>query len=83
MDTLKKIFTGFKNGIKNFGNIITILINTVLLAFVYFVGVGVSSIFAKLSRKKLLELKLSKQAPTYWSDLGLKKKPLEDYYRQF
>lgn len=83
MDAIKSLFTGFKNGIKHFGNDITIIINTLLLVFVYFLGVGFSSLFAKLSHKKLLILKPSKQVSTYWLDLDFKKKPLEDYYRQF
>jgi hypothetical protein len=45
-------------------------------------AVGLTSIFAKIFKKHFLETKLPKDA-TYWSDLNLKNKPIEKYYRQF
>jgi|TARA_B100002003_G_scaffold247928_1_gene280489 amino acid permease len=82
MKTLKQFLKGFKKGMKIFGNNIAIIINTLLLFFVYIIGVGFTSIIAKLFRKHFLETKLSKK-DSYWSDLNLKKKPIEKYYRQF
>lgn len=81
MRELKQFFKGFKKGMSNFGHNIALIINTILLTFVYLIGVGLTSIFAKIFRKHFLEIKLSKNS--YWSDLKLKKKKLEDYYRQF
>jgi len=82
MRELKRFFRGFKKGMASFGQSISLLINTILLAFVYFLGVGLTSIVAKIVGKHFLETKLSKKG-TYWSDLNLKKKPIEEYYRQF
>ncbi len=76
-------FKGFKKGIKEFGHIINILINTILLTIVYFIGVGSSSIIGSIFRKDFLDIKKQKNADTYWSDLNLKKEKIERYYRQF
>lgn len=83
MSSVKLFFSGFKKGTKDFGHNITLIINSILLSTVYFIGVGFTSIFAKLFGKKFLETKISRKTKTYWSDLNLKKKPIEEYYRQF
>lgn len=83
MIALKQFFRGFKKGVKNFGHSISIIINSVLLSLVYLIGVGITSIFAKLFGKHFLDTKISKKKETYWSDLNLKKRPIEKYYRQF
>jgi len=82
MREFKQFFIGFKKGTGNFGYNIALIINTILLILVYLMGVGLTSIFAKIVGKHFLETKLSKKE-TYWSDLNLKKKPIEEYYRQF
>ena len=82
MKELKQFFKGFKKGMRNFGYNIALIINTILLFFVYIIGVGLTAITAKIFRKRFLRTKLSKKE-TYWSDLNLKKKPIEEYYRQF
>jgi len=83
MKGLKQFVNGLKTGTKNFGENISVLINSILLVIVYIIGVGITFIFAKLSRKHFLDTKISKKRETYWSDLNLKKKPIEEYYRQF
>ncbi len=77
----QRFLIGFREGMKDFGQVIALIINSVLLTIVYFIGVGFTAVFAKLFRKHFLDMKLSKK--TYWSDLNLKKKPIEEYYRQF
>ena len=79
---LKQFFKGVKRGMKEFGNGIAIIINSILLTIVYFIGVGVTSLIAKALGKHFLETKMSKKG-SYWHDLNLKKKPVEEYYRQF
>jgi len=81
MNRTKQFLIGLKKGMKEFGGNIALIINTVLLSFVYFIGVGLTSIIAKIFGKHFLEMKLSKNS--YWSDLNLKKKNMESYYRQF
>jgi hypothetical protein len=83
MRNSKLFFKGFKKGMKQFSDNISLIINSILLSIVYLLGVGITSIFAKLSGKHFLDLKLSKKKKSYWSSLNLKKKPIENYYRQF
>lgn len=80
---MKEFFKGFKIGQKKFGEDIAIIINSILLSFVYLIGVGLTSIFAKIFGKHFLDLKVDENKKTYWSELNLGKKPLEEYYRQF
>lgn len=81
MNKTKQFSKGFKKGVKNFGSCISDIINTVLLGFVYIVGVGITSIIARLNKKRFLDTE--KKEDSYWSDLNLEKKPTEEYYRQF
>jgi len=79
---MKQFYKGFKAGMRMFGENIVFIINTLLLTFVYLIGVGLTSILAKIMGKHFLDTKLSKK-DTYWNNLKLKKKPIEEYYRQF
>ncbi|MBW2984869.1 hypothetical protein KY361_07140 [Candidatus Woesearchaeota archaeon] len=83
MSKLKDFFKGFKEGMHSFGSNVTAIINSSLLTIVYLIGVGLTSIFAKLFGKHFLDIKLAKKKNSYWSDLDLKKKPIDEYYRQF
>tara|TARA_Y100000034_G_C6746847_1_gene331740 strand:- start:416 stop:658 length:243 start_codon:yes stop_codon:yes gene_type:complete len=80
---MKDFINGFKSGFKEFGHNISLIVNSILLSLVYIIGVGITSILAKLLNKKFLETKISKNTETYWNDLNLKKKDIRDYYRQF
>jgi len=82
MKKLKQFFKGFKEGLKDFGDNISIIVNTILLSFVYLIGVGLTSVIAKMFKKRFLHLKKSKK-DSYWIDLNLKKKKMGEYYRQF
>lgn len=79
--SLKQFFNGLKKGMKEFGHNIAIIVNSVLLTIVYFSGVGLTSLIAKATGKHFLETKAKKGS--YWHDLNLKKKTLDEYYRQF
>lgn len=83
MKVIAQFLRGFKNGLKDFGHNISLIVNFILLLIVYLIGVGFTSIIAKLIGKHFLDTELSKNKTTYWSELNLKKKPIEDYYRQF
>lgn len=83
MRMVKIFFKGFQKGLKNFGHNITVIINSTLLSVVYLIGIGITSIVAKLFGKRFLDVGAPKKKGTYWSDLNLKKKPIEEYYRQF
>ena len=83
MNRLKQFFSGFRKGFRDFGHTISAIINSILLLIVYLIGAGLTSLFAKLAGKHFLQRKINKAKETYWSDLNLKKKPIEEYYRQF
>ena len=59
------------------------VVNTILLSLVYFIGVGLTAIFAKIFRKNFLESGIDKQKSSYWTDLNLGKNTMEEYHRQF
>ena len=81
MKRLKQFFNGFQKGIKSFSDNITSIINFLLLSIVYLIGVGLTSIVAKIFSKHFLDMK--KKKDSYWHNLKLKNKPIEEYYRQF
>ncbi len=81
--SVRKFFKGFRKGTEGFGNNISAIVNLVLLSITYLIGVGFTSLFAKLLRRHFLEMKISRKSRTYWSNLNLKKKSIEKYYRQF
>ena len=58
---IKIFLKGVTRGQREFGESITVIINSVLLSIVYFVGIGFTSIFAKISGKHFLDLKTKKQ----------------------
>lgn len=78
---MKEFIIGLKEGQKRFGETIAIIINSILLSLVYFIGVGLTSIFGKLIGKKFLDM--NKKSNTYWEDLNLKGGSLSKAYRQF
>ncbi len=76
-------FEGLKKGQKQIGEDLARVINSIMLSVVYVIGVGFTSMFGKLFKKRFLEVKLDKESQTYWSELNLSKKPIKEYYRQF
>jgi hypothetical protein len=80
---MMSFLSGIKEGFKEFGENIALIVNSLLLSVVYFLGVGPTSLVAKIVRKSFLDVKIEKKSKTYWSDLNLKKRPEEEYYRQF
>lgn len=83
MMKLKQFYKGFQEGLKDFSQTISTIINSILLLIVYLIGVGLTSLFAKIFNKHFLDTKLSNKKKSYWSDLNLKKKSIDEYYRQF
>ena len=74
-------FKSFRKGLKSFGENISLVVNTLLLTVVYIIGVGLTSIIAKIVGKHFIEK--PKESSTYWKELNIGKKPIKDYYRQF
>ena len=82
---MKQFFLGFKEGMNTFGHLIGKVVNTILLSVVYLLGVGFTTLFAKITKKHFLDLKTERteKKDTHWQDLHLEKKKLDEYYRQF
>ncbi|MBU2615809.1 MAG: hypothetical protein KKC19_01775 [Nanoarchaeota archaeon] len=81
MARIKQIFDEFMEGSKLFGELISSIINLLLLSFVYFVGVGLTSIFARILGEKFIDDKITKDS--YWEELNLTTQSFKEYYRQF
>jgi hypothetical protein len=77
---MKKFCQGCKEGFEEYGKSLISIVNVVLLSIVYIIGVGLTSILARISKKRFLDLRAKK---SYWISLNPKKKPIEAYYRQF
>ena len=83
MDSIKIFFRGLKRGMSNFGSGISLIINSIILGIIYILVVGITSLIAKLSKKHFLDLEISLEKKSYWTELNLNKKPTEEYYKQF
>jgi len=83
MTSAKLFLNSVGKGMKQYGEKITAFVNTVLLLLVYIIGVGVTSIVARIFGKHFMERKTSKKKASYWTDLNIKKQEREKYYRQF
>lgn len=83
MNISRAFFIGFKQGFRNFTYLIANIVNFILLFFVYFVGIGLTSAIAKIRRKHFLDLKIDKSKKSYWLDEKVEKRSTDEYYRQF
>ena len=59
---------------------VSTVVNFILLLIVYFVGIGLTSLFGKAARKRFLEL--NPETKTYWTDLRISYRK-EDYKKMF
>jgi len=82
MGTARQFFNSLKKGMEEFGKGINVLVNLALLTLVYAIGIGLTSIAAKIIGKRFLETEIKKKG-TYWEALNLKKQKREEYYKQF
>lgn len=77
---LGKIFRFFKTILERFGNLVSSIVNFVLMFLVYFSVVGIVSIIAKITGKNFFR-KEGKES--YWLDKKLSTLKKEDYYQMF
>jgi hypothetical protein len=82
MRWIRDFLSGFIKGFRYFGRSLSVTVNSALLLPVYLAGVGITSLFARMVKKSFLGIEAVKK-DTYWSDLNLKKRDKESYYRQF
>lgn len=66
-----------------FGERTSTVVNTVLLMAVYCLGVGITSILARLMKKKFLDLRIDTNRTSYWVEIQEAPEKLSRYYRQF
>ncbi len=79
----KEFFNGIKKGQKAFGEDIAQIVNLIVLSVVYIIGIGITSLIAKIVGKHFLELNMDKNKKSYWEELQLGIGKKEEYYRQF
>ncbi len=65
------------------GKVVSTIVNVILLTFVYFVGVGLTALWARAKKHHFFERELDKNALSYWTPLPLGDRPREKFYRQF
>ena len=79
---VKKAFDRFSNFIKPVTDKINLAVNTILLTIVYFIGVGLTSLTAKLVGKKFLKLEKEKTS-SCWINKENKTAKYYENFRQF
>jgi len=79
----KEFFNGVYEGSKLFGYSAANIINSILLAVVYFVGVGPVSVIGRLLGKRFLDLEKDITPGSYWKERKQEKLSKDDHYRQF
>ncbi len=76
MKLLKEFMMGVVEGMKQFGKLISTLINSLLMLTVYFLLVGPTAILAKIAGKQSIELK-----NIGWNKIH--KRDKDSHYKQF
>lgn len=77
-----KSFGVVKKTFEKFSLFIASIFNFIFLLPVYFIGIGITSIFVKLSRRDILFFRKTGQK-SYWKEYNLKTQKKEDYQRMF
>lgn len=83
MSTVRVLAAGFSEGFREFGHTTSTLTNTILLAMVYCLGIGITSLFARITKKQFLDLYPDPKRSSYWSDTNLGESSIDRYYQQF
>ncbi|OGG47212.1 hypothetical protein A2671_00170 [Candidatus Kaiserbacteria bacterium RIFCSPHIGHO2_01_FULL_49_13] len=78
---VKDFIGGLRHGARAFGDLISDSVNLVLLIAVYFVGIGLVSVIARLAGKRFLDLGRGKRE-SYWNPVA-KQPQQDDFYRMF
>lgn len=72
----------FARGFGDFGHFIANIVNFVLLLAVFVIAIGPISLINKAAKKHFLDFK-NKNYDSYYDDVAIEDKKLEDYYNQF
>lgn len=68
---------------KAFGEKVASVVNFILLIPVYFLGVGLTKFFARISGAEVLTIQQNKESKTYWKEYDCKTETKEKYKRMF
>lgn len=79
---LKKVLNAIKLILEPVAKTVSSIVNFILLALVYFISIGLVSMFMKLFRRHFLDLKKQNKSSN-WQEHKVTKQPLENYYRTF
>ncbi|MCK5025995.1 MAG: hypothetical protein KAS15_05355 [Nanoarchaeota archaeon] len=79
---LTKSLFAAKEFIRMISKILNKAITLILLFIVYFIGIGLTSIIAKIFNKHFLNVR-NKNKISYYTKIARKKQPEEYHYRQF
>ena len=79
---MNEFIQGLKQGMENFGKVIVSIVNFILLLPAYIIGVGLTSILAKIVGKKFINLEKEKK-DSYWISEEVKTEKEESYYKQY
>ena len=82
MAMLDKVWKVIKLILEPVGKVIASVINFILLALVYFIGIGIVSLIMKIFGKHFLELNKN-NSKSNWHEHKVTKQPLENYFRTF
>ena len=74
---------GFVQGFRDFGRVLSGLVNLIILVPVYLLGVGIPSVLGKLTGKRFLKTGFGRSQKSYWEEYRLGRQKREKYYRQF
>jgi len=83
MEKLTFFFNGLKTGFKKPGHLISNIINTILLLFVFLFGIGIISLYFKIKNRDLLNLKAKLNGNSYWLEKNNRNSTKEDSFKPF
>ncbi len=78
---MRDFLRGFREGMRLFGEGISVLVNSALLSLVYLVGVGLTAAGARAKGKKFLDMGEA-DCGSFWEDAP-EGQDIESYYRQY
>ncbi len=83
MSVIVVFFRGLTKGFTSFGKNINLLFISGLLSITYLVGVGATSLYAKITGKRFLDLGNTGEASSNWTRPNAAQDTEDNYYRQY
>lgn len=83
MNKLNSFFKEFHKGQALFGETISTVVNSLLLSLVYFLGIGLTSIFAKFANRRFLDKETDLLKESYWEEFHFMKIEEGEHFRQY